>query len=185
MKHARLIRAAVSAGRIALAVAAVAGLAGPAKAGDQVPFQGRLDGVVTRTPVDPSTDSVLVKATGNATQLGQFTLDVPHLVNRVTRTATGSYEFTAANGDTLTAEFTGHASPTATPGVLSIVEVATITGGTGRFADATGSFTVMRLFDTVAGTTFGSFEGSISSPGSSSKAKRASGYSNHIVSNRR
>ena len=87
-------------------------------------------------------------------------------MNRATRTAIGTYEFTAANGDMLFAEFTGHATPTATPGVLYIEETATITGGTGRFAGATGSFTTERWYDTIAGTTFGSFEGTISSPGS-------------------
>ena len=80
-----------------------------------------------------------------------------------TRTATGTYQFTAANGDMLTATFTGHSRPSpATPSVLLIVETATITGGTGRFAGATGSFTVQRSYDTVAGTTTGSFDGVIS-----------------------
>ena len=51
------------------------------------------------------------------------------------------------------------------PGVLYIVETATIAGGTGRFAGATGAFTVQRLNDTTSGTTIGSFEGTISSPG--------------------
>src|SRR5439155_19540902 len=99
------------------------------------------------------------------TQLGKFTLDIPHVVNRTDRSAIGSYEFTAANGDTLTADFTGQAMLTDTPGVLYIVETATITGGTGRFAGATGSFISQRLFDTVTGTTIGSFKGTISAPG--------------------
>lgn len=150
---------------LALAVVALVGLAGPAAAGEQVPFRGRLDGVVSHTAVSPTVDSVLIEAGGSATQLGRFAVTVPHLVDRPTRTAAGSYQFTAANGDTLFADFTGQASPTSTPGVLSIVEVATITGGTGRFAGATGSFTVERLYDAIAGTTIGSFEGSISSPG--------------------
>jgi hypothetical protein len=81
-------------------------------------------------------------------------------------TASGFYYFVAANGDTLTAEFDGVSTPVA-PGFLYIVETATITGGTGRFAGATGSFTVERLYDTLAGTTVGSFEGTISSPGAS------------------
>jgi len=148
---------------LALAILAVVGLAGPVAAGDQVPFHGRLEGVVTRTPTDPPPYvSVLVEGTGNATQLGKFTLEIPHLVNPVTRTAVGTYEFTAANGDTLSADFTGESMPTSTPGVLSIVETATITGGTGRFAGATGGFICERLFDAVAGTTTGSFEGTIS-----------------------
>ena len=150
---------------LALVALAVVGLTGPAAAAEQVPFKGSLEGVVTHIPVDPQTDYVVVDATGTATHLGQFAVTVPHFVNNTTRTATGLYQFTAANGDTLTAQFTGQASPTATPGVIYIVETATITGGTGRFAGATGSFVVERLFDRIAGTTVGSFGGTISPPG--------------------
>ena len=103
-----------------------------------------------------------VEATGKATHLGKFTLDIPHVVNPATRAAVGTYEFTAANGDKVYAEFTGLATPTAIPGVLYIEETATITGGTGRFAGATGSFISERWYDTVAGTTIGSFKGTIS-----------------------
>ena len=140
---------------------ATAGMVSSESAQD-VAFKGSLEGVVSMTPLAPPFVSVLVNATGNATQLGQFTLAIPHTVNRSTRTAIGSYQFTAANGDTLTADFTGKATPTATPGVLYIEETATITGGTGRFAGATGSFTCERLYNTTTGTTTGSFEGTIS-----------------------
>jgi hypothetical protein len=152
------------AASLALAFLALLGLAGPAAAGKQVPFKGSLEGDVTVTPLAPPFVMVDVNATGNATHLGQFALDIPHVVNRANGTAVGSYEFTAANGDTLTADFTGVAVPIAA-GILYIEETATITGGTGRFAGATGSFTVERLFDTVAGTTSGSIDGTISSPG--------------------
>ena len=154
-----------SAARLALAVLAVLGLASPAAAGEQVPFKGSLEGIVTITPLDPPYVHVDVDAAGKATHLGEFSLDIPHKVNRAKGTAVGTYEFTAANGDTLFADFTGQATPTETPGVLYIEETATITGGTGRFARAAGSFTVERLFDTITGTTTGSFEGTISSPG--------------------
>ena len=86
-------------------------------------------------------------------------------MNRGNGTAKGTYQFVAANGDRLTAFFSGQAKSTSTPGVLAIVETATITGGTGRFAGATGSFTCMRLYNMVAGTTTGSFAGTISAPG--------------------
>jgi hypothetical protein len=148
-----------SAASLALALLAVAGLAAPVPAGEQVPFKGSFEGDVTVTPPFVMVD---VEATGVATHLGKFTLDIPHVVNAANGTAIGSYEFTAANGDKLYAEFTGIATPTATPGVLYIEETATITGGTGRFAGATGSFTSERLYDTLAGTTIGSFEGTIS-----------------------
>ena len=149
---------------VTLALAAVLGLASSARAGEQVPFKGGLAGVVTHTPVDPQTDYVVVDATGTATHLGEFELSVPHFVDTPTRTAAGYYEFTAANGDKLYADFTGQATPTSTPGVIAIVETATITGGTGRFAGASGNFVVERLFDRIAGTTIGSFDGSISTP---------------------
>jgi hypothetical protein len=149
---------------IAAIVLAVA-LAGPAAAANQVPFKGSLEGVVTITPVDSQFAFVRIQGTGNATHLGLFTVDIPHLVDRQARTGIGTYTFTAANGDTLTADFTGQATPTASPTILSIVEIAVITGGTGRFADATGSFIVTRSFNLAAGLTTGSFTGTISSPG--------------------
>ena len=144
----------------------VVGLLSPISAGEQVPFKGGLEGVVSREIVDNETDRVLVEATGNATQLGHFVVSVPHLVDLPTRTAEGDYEFIAANGDTLIASFTGEAMPTATPGVVFIVETATIDPdrSTGRFAGATGGFVVERLFDRIAGTTIGDFEGTISTP---------------------
>jgi hypothetical protein len=146
---------------LALAVVAILGLTGPVAARERVPFKGAFGGDVTVSPLAPPFVMVDVEATGKATHLGKFTLDIPHVVNRANRVASGTYEFTAANGDTLTADFTGTATPTATPGVLYIEETATITGGTGRFAGATGSFSVERLYDTVAGTTAGSFTGTI------------------------
>ena len=154
-----------STASLALAIMAVLGPAGSVAAGENLPFHGRLQGDVTRTIVPPLV-VVDVEATGNATHLGRFTLDVPHAVDPATRIAVGTYQFTAANGDTIYAEFTGLATPTETPGVLYIEETATITGGTGRFAGATGSFVAERLYDMVAGTTIGSFEGTISTAGS-------------------
>jgi hypothetical protein len=155
------------AAAVTLAALVLVGLAGPAAAGEQVPFKGSLEGPVTHTTVAPHTDYVVVDATGTATRLGQFTLTVPHFVDTSTRTAAGTYQFTAANGDTLTADFTGVSVPTDVPGVIYIVETATITGGTGRFEGATGTFVAERLFDRVAGTTTGSFAGTISSVGAS------------------
>jgi hypothetical protein len=161
----------VSLRRSAFVVAALAVLclAGDVVAGEPVPFKGDLEGDVTVTPLPPPAPpfmvAVDVEATGNATQLGLFSLDIPHIVNRMDRTAVGKYVFTAANGDMLFADFTGKATPTAIPGVLYIEETAIITGGTGRFDGATGSFTTERWFDTIAGTTVGSFDGTISAPG--------------------
>src|SRR5262249_46599097 len=91
---------------IALTVVAAPGIADPAAAGEQVPFKGSFEGDVTVKPLTPPPFlQVDVAATGKATQLGKFALDIPHVVNPATRTAIGSYEFTAANGDKVYAEF--------------------------------------------------------------------------------
>jgi hypothetical protein len=125
-----------------------------------VPFKGRFEGTQTLTPLQPPLGAVNGSGTGTGTLLGQFTVAFPHTVNFATRAGEGTFTFTAANGDTLTAHFTGLA--TQEGATVSIVEHATITGGTGRFGDATGTFTVQRTFDQATGATSGSFEGAIS-----------------------
>jgi hypothetical protein len=159
-----------------LAVLATLGLAGPVAAGEQVPFKGSFEGIAIVTG-GPAILTVAVNATGNATQLGQFTLSIPHQVDRGISpfpfpwTSTGSYEFVAANGDTLFASFVGQVTPIS--GGLAAVEIATVTDGTGRFAGATGGFTIARvvLVDPATGirTTIGSFAGTISSPGAAKR----------------
>ena len=144
------------------------GVAKPA--GHDVPFKGSFEGVAAITPIGTQGLSVLLKGTGNATHLGRYTVVIPHTVtlnSAGTATAIGTFTFTAANGDTLTADLNGQAGPTATPGVVSIVETGIITGGTGRFAGAGGNFRIERLFSFATSLTSGSFEGTISSPGAS------------------
>jgi hypothetical protein len=105
----------------------------------EVPFKGTLEGLlVSSTPIDSPFISNLTEGSGVATHLGRFTLAIPHVVNTVTRIAT-----------------------VIGPGVVSVVDTATITGGTRRFAGATGSFTVTRVFTFATGVTTGSFEGTI------------------------
>jgi len=140
---------------------------GAARTTAVVPFKGSLQGafIVTFDPPPSPFFTVLLEGTGNATLLGRFTLEAPHRVDTRTGGASGSLAFTAANGDVLTANFTGASGPTSSPEVFAIVETATITGGTGRFAGATGSFIIERLVDLGTGLTTGSFDGTISSPG--------------------
>ena len=73
----------------------------------------------------------------------------------------------AANGDSLLTVATAEATPPDENGLITIVETHTITpsGGTGRFAGASGTFTQRRLVqvntDGAINDTFGSFEGTI------------------------
>jgi len=139
------------------------GTASQPSAPQPVPFRGNLEGSQTLTPLQPPFGSVNGSATGSATHLGQYSVAFPHIVNFATRIGQGTYTFTAADGSILTANFTGQAQVGAT--ATSIEEHATITGGTGRFANATGSFVVQRTFVPATGKTEGSFEGTITVAG--------------------
>jgi len=137
-----------------------AALAGPLAAANETPFRGTVQAVETHVVVFP-TLSVNGTGIGNATHLGSFTMTYEAEVNLLTHVAMGSIEFIAANGDRVFADFVGQSTPTAIPNVVSIVETATITGGTGRFAGATGTFVVMRTLDQITGSASGFFDGSI------------------------
>lgn len=136
-------------------------LTGPVARAGEVPFKGSMQGAFAVTPLAPPLAFILTEGTGNATHLGRFTVEKPHIVNFATLTAVGSITFTAANSDTLTADFTVVATPTENPDVVSFVETATITGGTGRFAGATGCYTFTGWADSATASTGGSFEGTI------------------------
>ncbi len=99
------------------------------------------------------------------THVGEFSFRYQLTVNLANGTATGAAQLIAANGDAIYTTVAGSSEPTATPGVVSITEINTITGGTGRFAGAQGSFTVERLLNQGTGLTSGSFHGTITSPG--------------------
>jgi len=101
---------------------------------------------------------------GNATHLGLFTYDLEAAVSLPSLSATASAALIAANGDMIFGEGVGQGTPTSTPGLISIVETYTITGGTGRFAGATGSFTVERLLDRATLASSGTISGTIVLP---------------------
>ena len=131
-----------------------------------------MDGThVSRTPVIPDVvfDDVF-ELTGYSTQLGKFELVIEARVDFRNRppTGEGTLTFIAANGDKLVADDTGFSKLVAL-GLVLITEHATIDpdASTGRFAGATGTFTVERLADAatgVTGVTAGSFDGTIYLP---------------------
>jgi len=131
-----------------------------AKGGAQLPFHGSLQAQETDVVAPPF---LLVNGTGSgtATHLGRFTSTFTVRVTLATGSATGNVAFVAANGDQLDATFTGQATPTSEPGVVTIEEIATISGGTGRFADSTGGFTIHRVLNQATGVSSGSFDGTL------------------------
>ena len=102
-----------------------------------------------------------VNAGGNATTttLGQFTIVYTFIVDAATGDAIGGARYIATNGDSIFTSATAVSGPSGDEFV--VVERHTITGGTGRFAHAAGSFTVHRTIDESTATSSGSFHGFI------------------------
>ena len=134
--------------------------AAPADAKGPLPFKGSIQSVETYDVQFP-TMYVDANGSGNASHLGRYAVSFEVEVNLLTSAGIASLAFVAANGDSIFADGLGQGGPSGTPNVNQIVENYTITGGTGRFAGATGSFTVKRLVSTVTGVSSGTFDGTI------------------------
>ena len=135
----------------------------PARADVQVPFQGKAQGAIASVSPGPTGAVLTVLADGYATQLGQFSREEVVLFNPDTGTLAGEVVFIAANGDQLFGNVSGgFISPTTATGDY------TFTGGTGRFAKATG--TADFVLSSSDGINFSvEFEGTLSSVGSNKK----------------
>ena len=132
-----------------------------AGASQEVPFKGSLVGNETDTFTPPNLIQVNGFGSGNATHVGLFTLDYQVLVDLTTGSGPASAQLTSANGDTFFCEGNGQATETGVPGLVMVTESYAIVSGTGRFADATGQFTVVRQVNLITGDTSGEFSGSI------------------------
>ena len=120
--------------RILTLLLAVATLvAYPAWAGDQVPFQGKGEGAIINAVPVPAGIELTVQANGQASHLGQFSRQEVVVFDPVAGTLNGTIVFTAANGDQLSGTVVGGF---VSPGTAT--DTYTFTGGTGRFANASG-----------------------------------------------
>ena len=148
-----LFFAVVAVTAVSLASIAVSAVAA------ETPFKGTVNAVETGETVFPIR-SITREGGGTATYLGRYTEHIVMTINVLTMSSTGTATFAAANGDTLTATDIGQATRIG-PTTLSIVENYTITGGTGRFADATGTFTLHSTVEQSTGVSSGTFSGAI------------------------
>lgn len=111
-----------------------------ASAAPPLPMRGYYEGFETGE-LDFPTLYVHGSGTGNGTHLGRFTLTWDWVVDLPSLSGVGAITFRAANGDRLfTRVDDGQAYPTEDPSVLRFTRTHIITGGTGRFAGASGSF---------------------------------------------
>lgn len=155
----------ITRSRIYLPMAAMiltAALASPAAAQQQVPFKGAFLGKDAVTPT-----TITTNGTGIGTHMGAFSLTQETSLT----TLTGSAHWVAANGDSIASTFVALPDfSTQSLGYITITEIHTVTGGTGRFARAQGNFVLDRTHIVALsadGThvTFGSFHGTITPPG--------------------
>jgi hypothetical protein len=113
-----------------------------ATARENLPFRLGDEGTITFTSESTATTA----GTGNATHLGRITSDgnltivgeASCIDNEVGFLAEMQDTFTAANGDKVMTAITMQLCPIA-PGIYHGVGTYIVTGGTGRFANATGS----------------------------------------------
>lgn len=150
------------------AMIVTAALAVPAAA-QHVPFKGSFQGddTISAGP-SPTTALLSTSGTGTGTLLGRFSFTQALTLDFVNLTNTGEARWIAANGDSIYTTVVASATPGSV--VFTIVEIHTITSGTGRFSVAQGSFTVHRMHvvapsDDGTHVTSGWFEGTITSPG--------------------
>jgi hypothetical protein len=127
-----------------------------------VPFKGEYD--VTITILNPPPNVLQkVEGTGVASLIGNSTFEA---TTNVTITppppfaVSGTRTITAANGDKIFTSFSGTSTPVV-DGKNGADLIETVTGGTGRFKNATGSFTVKAQNDVTNNVYKAYFDGYI------------------------
>lgn len=105
------------------------------------PFKGRIVGSFINTPTsNPAIYQGIANASGNVTHLGVFNKVTRDVINIVSSTVDGTFIMTNPAGEQITGKYSGTFSFGSTPGTFSWILNALITGGTGRFFQATGEF---------------------------------------------
>ncbi len=126
-----------------LALFTILSLALPAFAGESVPFKGRAHETITSAVPMADGLHVTTEGSGQATHLGRF-LRFAEGVIHDDGTVVGTVVFIAANLDELCLDIDGGFTPAGT-----LEGTYTITGGTGRFSDASGSAAFVGIPDGI------------------------------------
>ena len=127
------------------AFACAVALPAAALAGDEVPLRGSDQGSWgLGTHNCGALLPVFVADSGAATHLGRYAYSSQECANLAAGTYAGSFTMTAASGDTVTGTYAGTFTVDAA-GTIHYEQTNTITGGTGRFASASGTFALSGL----------------------------------------
>ncbi|HZG23863.1 MAG TPA: hypothetical protein VEZ17_04750 [Chitinophagaceae bacterium] len=116
-----------------------------------VPFKGN---------ISVSLSAGTTTGSGVGSHIGRFDYDSVDDFNSV-GSVTGTATFTAANGDQIFTTFSGTFGDFEN-GIFDVTFENTITGGTGRFTGATGSFSSTGEANVIAATATTAFTGTIS-----------------------
>lgn len=144
---------------LVMAMLTVAALATPAVAQNPVPFRGSMQTSEVDTGFQFPLAGKALEGTGQATHLGRFTLVAEFAVNVTNLTAAGTFTLTAANGDSMWGTSLGVGSLEGD--IARITETYSITGGSGRFTDASGTIVIERVLDTTTGVSAALMKGAI------------------------
>jgi hypothetical protein len=138
----------------------------PAIAGANVPFKGSDVGTFGVPGVcGDGSLNVVIGGEGTATHIGRYSYEASECFNPETGVFGGMPTFTSANGDELWGNYTGQVAPTSDPDVITYTETLTITGGSGRFAGASGELQVEGVANLATGDYQQSLRGWISNLG--------------------
>ena len=125
-------------------------------------FHGTLESATKSTvPIGPGIILAHSEGTGTASHLGRYEMFTDLTLNLTKGAGTEQMAMKAANGDLVYATATTQGTPRADGVTIDVVETATIIGGTGRFAGATGHFVMKCVVTPAAGTAVGAFDGTI------------------------
>jgi hypothetical protein len=137
-----------------------------ATAGDGVPLNGSENGTFQLLgPCETGGIALHVNGTGHATFLGSYSGDYRECFDPATGAVTsGTFTLTTANGDQLYGTYVGQAVPVGA--TVAYDDPGTITGGTGRFAGASGVANTSGVANLSTGEYNGTLSGSVSTPAS-------------------
>lgn len=134
---------------------------------DQVPFTVNGTAVLTAiTPLPGGLTQLDFSLSGNATHLGNFTGPGTRIQDPYGNFTSSGVLIGANRKNTVFLSLSGQFESTDGMCVITSTGTYTVTGGTGKFANATGSGTIVTQIDLCARTASGTYTGTISRPNS-------------------